>query len=87
MKDIKFIYGELNKKVHPVEYSVVVRESKDFFPEIGSITKIYISLDNTKMMYFWEPKLNKYSPILPEYTLADAGKSLTVSETGELIWK
>lgn len=52
MKDIKFIYGELNKKVHPVEYSVVVRESKDSFPEIGSVNKIYISLNNTKMMYF-----------------------------------
>ena len=52
MNTIPFLYGELNKKVTPIEYSFVLRDTFEDFPELGSENKLYFD-KSSDTFYIW----------------------------------
>lgn len=59
MQDIPFLYGELNKRVTPIEYSIVARKTKDDFPKTGEEDKLYVSI-NERVIYIWDSSIDDY---------------------------
>lgn len=61
MNTIPFLYGELNKKVTPIEQSFIIRNTVDDFPRIGSDSKLYLSRKSGQL-YYWNAETAEYLP-------------------------
>ena len=61
MNTIPFLYGELNKKVTPIEQSFIIRNTVDDFPRIGSDSKLYLSRKSGQL-YYWNSETAEYLP-------------------------